>query len=53
MPENLLLNDIWYFSFENVTWDSPILEVPGVIWYKVDVKDGAKLLKPVKGHSLV
>ena len=22
MPENLLLNDIWLFSFENVAWTS-------------------------------
>ena len=52
MPENLLLNDIWKCSFENVAWNSPSLELPGVIWCRVDIKEGASLLPPLKGHSI-
>ena len=38
MPENLLLNDIWSFSFDNVVWNSPSLELPGIVWTKIELK---------------
>jgi len=53
MPENLFLNDIWLFSFENVAWESQSLELPGVIWQKIELREGSKLLPPIKGHSLI
>lgn len=36
MPENLLYNEIWQFSFENVLWQSNSLELPGIVWTKIE-----------------
>jgi hypothetical protein len=53
MPENLLLNDYWSCSYENIAWESPSLELPGVIWSRIEIKEGSNLLPPIKGHSMI
>ncbi len=37
MPENLLFNDIWSFTFENVVWSSASLDLPGIVWKKLEL----------------
>jgi len=39
-PENLVLNDIWGLSFEHVVWDSSSLDLPGVLWEKMEPEEG-------------
>jgi hypothetical protein len=38
MPENWVYNDVYTFSFDNVVWNSNSLEIPGVVWQKMDLK---------------
>ena len=39
-PENLGYNDIWSLEFENVAWESSVLELPGLVWKKKEIKNG-------------
>lgn len=34
MPENLLSNEVWSFSLENVEWDQNLGDLPGIQWEK-------------------
>jgi len=34
-PENLLFNDIWYCTFDNVLWKTNSLDLPGLSWNKL------------------
>jgi hypothetical protein len=36
MPENLLTNEVWSFSLENVEWDQNLGDLPGIQWEKID-----------------
>jgi N-acetylneuraminic acid mutarotase len=33
-------NDIWSLEFENVAWESTVLELPGLVWKKREVLKG-------------
>ncbi|KAM3135972.1 hypothetical protein pb186bvf_011962 [Paramecium bursaria] len=49
MPENLLMDDVWELSFENVAWDTQSLELPGITWTKLPFSN----MPSVKGNSVI
>ena len=50
-PENLVLNDIWSLSFEHVVWDSTSLDLPGVLWEKIEPQEGT--MPHLKAHAAI
>lgn len=53
LPDNVVLNDIWSLSLENVMWSSSSLELPGLLWSKVDLAQEGMRLPCLKGHDAI
>jgi hypothetical protein len=49
-PDNRILDDLWILSLDNVAWQSKNLELPGIVWSKVDHKGG---FAGRRGHGAV
>jgi hypothetical protein len=44
MPENWFYNDVYTFSFDSVVWNSNSLEIPGVVWEKMELRVKIKII---------
>ncbi|CAD8118103.1 unnamed protein product [Paramecium sonneborni] len=49
MPENLLMDDVWQLSFENVAWETQSLELPGITWERLPFDD----MPAIKAHTMI
>ncbi len=38
MPENWFYNEVYSFSFDNVVWNTTSVELPGVVWSKLEIE---------------
>ncbi len=52
-PENLLFNDIWYCTFQNVLWETDSLDLPGLSWKRLNLKLGSTQMPTLKAHCAV
>ncbi|EAR82549.1 kelch motif protein (macronuclear) [Tetrahymena thermophila SB210] len=52
MPENLLTNEVWSFSLDNMEWDSGFDDYKPIKWEKIDFQDH-HLFPPTKAHSAI
>ena len=40
LPDHLAMGDIWSFSLDNVPWTNPTMDLPGLKWKKIVLKEG-------------